>query len=164
MVVKKCVRCCGRSFVKARRVLRRVVGDADFEATVPAVKCASCGETYVDAQHGVLFERARALAESGVVHGEALKAMRRFLGLRAKDLAPLLGVAEGTLSRWETGERPADRAATALVGQLVLDACSGVTSTMERLRRASSHRGARTRKLDLAAEARHASRRAKGAA
>ncbi len=39
--------------------------------------------------------------------------------LRATDLADLLGVAAETLSRWERGERPVDRAALTVIGALV---------------------------------------------
>jgi transcriptional regulator with XRE-family HTH domain len=77
--------------------------------------------------------------------------MRKALGLRAADLAGLLGVAAETVSRWETGQRDVDRGALALVGGLVVDRLEGSTATLDRLRAlAKPPRTAKTKALELA--------------
>jgi transcriptional regulator with XRE-family HTH domain len=65
---------------------------------------------------------------------ETFKFMRKALGLRAVDIAELLDVAAETLSRWETGQRPVDRASWIAVSAMVLDKLEGRTTTLDRLK------------------------------
>jgi transcriptional regulator with XRE-family HTH domain len=56
------------------------------------------------------------------------------LGLSGASLAELLDVAPETVSRWESGKRPVDRAAVAVLGSLVVDSLNQRTETIDRLR------------------------------
>lgn len=60
---------------------------------------------------------ARALVAAGAADGDTLKWLRKTAGLRAADLADLLGVTAKTVSRWETGETPIDRATLLTLGR-----------------------------------------------
>lgn len=73
----------------------------------------------------------RAPVEAG---GETFKYARKAVGLRAEDLASLLGVARETISRWETGKHPIDSAALAVLALIVKDAVQGSTATLDALR------------------------------
>ncbi len=136
----KCTQ-CGGSLVKATTKERREVAGQTFTAEIPAQECKACGETLVEASALEAYELAiaRTLATEGADSGEAFKFMRKALGLRAADLAQLLGVAAETLSRWECDQRPVDRGALVVLGSLVLDRCEGRTTTIDRLHALGSH-------------------------
>jgi DNA-binding transcriptional regulator YiaG len=76
---------------------------------------------------------ACALADAGVHTGEALRCMRKALGLRGCDLARLLDVTPETISHWETGKARPNRAAFAALGAMIADAMAGRTTTRDRL-------------------------------
>ena len=70
-------------------------------AGIPGVKCGACGEAFFQ---GADLERADLLAaaevaDRGLREGAAVRFMRKALGLRGEDLAGLLDVTEGTVSR-----------------------------------------------------------------
>lgn len=70
--------------------------------SLKAPKCAACGQVFPDA------EANRAISEAFRAHAKLLTPQqirdnRESLGLTQKRLAGILGVAEATLSRWETG-------------------------------------------------------------
>jgi transcriptional regulator with XRE-family HTH domain len=75
---------------------------------------------------------ARELANLGVRTGEAVRHMRKTLGLRAADLAQLLDLTPETISHWETGKAPISRAAFVAVGAMIQDAIDGRTTTRDR--------------------------------
>jgi DNA-binding transcriptional regulator YiaG len=77
---------------------------------------------------------AAKLAEAGVTQPEALKFMRKVTGLQGKEFAELLLVRPETVSRWEQGKRPIDRATYAIIRQLVHERAGGVTTTADYLR------------------------------
>ncbi len=60
--------------------------------------------------------------------------MRKAAGLRALDLARLIGVDVATISRWETDKIAIDRATLATLGSLVRDRIAGTAATLEHLR------------------------------
>ncbi len=60
--------------------------------------------------------------------------MRKVLGFRAEDLAGLLDVTEGTVSRWENDHARVDRAAWATLAAMVSERLAGQSSTLDRLR------------------------------
>jgi putative zinc finger/helix-turn-helix YgiT family protein len=98
-------------------------------------RCAGCGGVSVDAASLARVHLAigRDLADLGVHTGDALRFMRRALGLRACDLARLLGVTPETISHWETGKAPASRGAFVAVAAMVEEALDGRTTTRDRL-------------------------------
>lgn len=126
----------GGELEKKTTTERRKVAGQTFTAELPAEGCKACSETYVDASALEAYELAiaRALATSGANSGEAFRFQRKALGLRASDLAELLGVAAETMSRWETGQREVNRGALVTLGSLVLDRCEGRATTLDRLR------------------------------
>ena len=62
------------------------------------------------------------------------KHLRKTLGLKATNLADLLGVTSETISRWENGHNEPDRAVWATLEQLVDDHYGNRTTTLDRLR------------------------------
>jgi DNA-binding transcriptional regulator YiaG len=106
-----------------------------FAAKVSVTSCSSCDDSRVPLEELERFELAVAaeLAKAGARSGEAMRFMRKAIGLRASDLASLLDVAPETLSRWETGEREAPRVYFAALGGMVLDRVAGSTATADRL-------------------------------
>jgi DNA-binding transcriptional regulator YiaG len=114
----------------------------------------SCGEARISDAALERFELAVAteLARTGAHSGAAIRYMRKAIGVRAEDLADLLGVRKWTVSRWETGENEAPRAAVATLGTMVFDHLAGSTMTADRLR--ALRRGPKLAKvvhLDLSA-------------
>jgi putative zinc finger/helix-turn-helix YgiT family protein len=107
------------------------------EATVaaPVARCAACGEGHLE---GEVLARAHlaigcGLADGGVGSGDALRHLRKALGLRAADLARLLGVTPETISHWETGKLAPSRAAFVAVAAMADEAAAGRTATHDRL-------------------------------
>lgn len=101
----------------------------------PARRCSGCGELRVD---GEVLARAHlsvgcALADRGIHGGDVLRHLRRALGLRAADLARLLGITPETVSHWETGKAPPARAAFATLAAMAEEALAGRTTTRDRL-------------------------------
>ena len=132
----KCVKCEGKRFERRAEAHAVEVAGRKFTGSVPADVCVACGESYVDAVElaRVELEAARALADAGIVSGETFRYMRHALGFTARDLAPELGVAFETISRWENEERPLDRLAWATLAAMVRDELDGHGRTREQLR------------------------------
>lgn len=107
-----------------------------FFATVEALRCRACGEVSVEAPALEQFERrvAEYLGRNGVCTGEAFKFMRKSIGVRAADLAVLIGVSAETISRWETSKSPVDWAAFVTLSALVEDRLAGRDGTLVRLK------------------------------
>lgn len=132
----KCPTCGRAKLTDGTRVLSRSFGGRVYTATVPAQVCRHCGESLVSHQAMGRFEAAvtRALVTDGARDGASLKWLRKSAGLRAEDLASLLGVSAKTVSRWETGETPIDRATLHTLGELAIDGGEGRTTTADALR------------------------------
>jgi DNA-binding transcriptional regulator YiaG len=115
---------------------RRHVAGHVFTADLPARVCAGCGTSYFDDPVVGQFDAlvAAKLGEAGVTEPEALKFMRKVTGLQGKEFAELLAVRPETVSRWEQGKRPIDRATYAIIRQLVYESVRGVTTTTDYLR------------------------------
>ncbi len=128
---------CGDELTDAVETLSVALPRCGVVATAQARarRCAGCGGVWVDAG-GAARARlaiARALADHGVQTGEALRHLRKALGLRAADLARLLGVTPETVSHWETGKLAPARAAFVAVAAMADDAARGRTTTRDRL-------------------------------
>ena len=116
-VKRKCSRCGNRGLhVKKHPAIRTVAGHS-FKASVPALVCDSCGAVYFNGPALGDFDLAVAnrLARAGVSDGEAIKFMRKAVGLPAVTLADLLDTSPETVSRWERGVSHIDRAAFAIL-------------------------------------------------
>lgn len=107
---------------KKKMVLRRKIAGRTYSIEVP-VRVADDGEQVVDGEVAVAADLAiaAAIASDGPVAGETFSWMRRAVGLQAKVLAELLDVRPESVSRWERGERPMDRAAWLLLADLILE-------------------------------------------
>ncbi|WP_242343404.1 type II TA system antitoxin MqsA family protein [Anaeromyxobacter terrae] len=108
--------------------------------SVPVRRCAACDDVQLDASLRERFRLATCceLADAGVDTGEALRHMRKALGLRAAELARLLDLTPETISHWETGRAAPNRAAFIAVCAMVQDALDGRTTTRDRLARLAS--------------------------
>lgn len=74
-----------------------------------AVYVCQCGEEVVELPavqqlHVLIVERV--LTKAGSIQGDEFRFMRKFIGLKAVDIAKLLEVEPGTVSRWETEKIP----------------------------------------------------------
>lgn len=135
-MLKRCANCgADRIALQTIRRKRHVAGHL-FVADLPARVCGACGTSYVDDPVVGQFDALVAvkLAEAGVTEPEALRFMRKVTGLQGKEFAELLAVRPETVSRWEQGKRPIDRATYAIMRQLVHDHAGGVTATRDYLR------------------------------
>jgi putative zinc finger/helix-turn-helix YgiT family protein len=146
-MLKRCPN-CGAAAVEPQTIRRkRHVAGYEFTADLPARVCAGCGTSYFDDRVVGQFDAAVAarLAEAGVTDPTALKFMRKVTGLQGKEFAELLAVRPETVSRWEQGKRPIDRATYAIIRQLVCERAGGVTTTTDYLR--SLHKPKRLPKI-----------------
>ena len=148
----KCNNCGSERWKRGTTPEALTIDGRTFKADLTADLCETCGESLVSIDEMGRFEVAIAaeLARAGARSGEAIKFMRKAIGLRAVDLADLLDVAPETLSRWETGERAAPRAHVVTLGALVLDHAAGSTSTVDRLRALRGERSAEPSEVRLA--------------
>jgi putative zinc finger/helix-turn-helix YgiT family protein len=142
--MRRCHSCGSESLRQSTEVVRARLRSSGIRAsaTVPVRQCATCGETYLEGSVLQAFEVAvaRELANKGVRTGEAFRFMRTVLGLRAADLAKLLGVTPETISHWETGKVAVNRATFVAVGALVEDAAEGRSTTHSRFARLAADR------------------------
>lgn len=119
-------------------------------ARVPGRRCGGCGRVLVEETvlaHAHLAVGC-ALADHGIQTGDVLRQMRKALGLRAVELARLLGVTPETVSHWETGRATPARGAFAAVAAMAEEAIDGRSSTRDRLAAFADERP-RPRVLDV---------------
>lgn len=135
--MRGCASCGNHEFRKINETLSAgfPVSGVTASVAVAGNQCTKCRETHVPPSVVQEFELAVAceLADRGVRTGEAVRHMRKVLGLRAADLARLLDLTPETISHWETGKAPIGRAAFVVLGALVQDALEGRSSTRDRL-------------------------------
>lgn len=135
--MRGCARCGNREFRKITETLSAGFPVSGVTATVAVAgtQCTKCRHTHVPPSIVQEFELAVAceLADGGVRTGEAVRHMRKVLGLRAADLARLLDLTPETISHWETGKARIGRAAFVVLGAMVQDALEGTSSTRDRL-------------------------------
>jgi YgiT-type zinc finger domain-containing protein len=134
--MNRCVKCRSNKLREGLQELTLAVGPRVFEGKVRGWSCKQCGEIYYDGPSIGRFERdvAMWLTRYGFSDGAELRLVRKVAGLRATDLAELLGVSSETVSHWETGKHPSDVATREVIAELVLDALGGRTGTRDRLR------------------------------
>lgn len=132
-----CARCGNREVRKVTETLSAgfPVSGVVASVAVAGTQCTKCRRTHVPPALVREFELAVALelAERGVRTGEAVRHMRKVLGLRAADLARLLDLTPETISHWERGKARVGRAAFVVLGAMVQDALEGTSSTRDRL-------------------------------
>jgi DNA-binding transcriptional regulator YiaG len=111
------------------------VGEHAFSGQLPGSVCGACGAMSYSLEGLVAFERAAAaaLVEAGEAGPAAFTFLRRWLDLRAPELAPLLGIEATEISRWERGEAPVPRMAAALLLGLARDELAGRAELMKTL-------------------------------
>ncbi|HJW74668.1 MAG: hypothetical protein A2138_18745 [Deltaproteobacteria bacterium RBG_16_71_12] len=107
---------------KKKTTIHRKIAGRSYAVEVP-VHAAADGEQVVKGKDLAAADLsiAAAIAGDGPVLGETFSWMRRAIGLQAKHLAELLDVRPESVSRWERGQRPMDRAAWLLLAKLLLD-------------------------------------------
>jgi putative zinc finger/helix-turn-helix YgiT family protein len=128
---------CGAKNTRSGDVsLVREVGKHTFTTTVTGTICDACGESLTDLRDGERFDLAIAelLAEAAPT-GDAFRFLRKVAGLRARDVAEMLGITNDTVSRWENGKHAVDRAAFFILGQIVREKRDGLTTMLDLLSR-----------------------------
>jgi len=109
---------------------------------VPGLRCAGCHDVYtsaIDLSRAELLV-ATELADRGIRSAGAFEHMRKALSLRREDLVRLFDLSAETLSQWESGLAPVDRATWAAVAAMVSDRMAGTDTTLDRLRTSLSPR------------------------
>lgn len=97
-----------------------------FQYCVPGHVCSKgCDESSISSYTLGRIELAEAswLANSGRMTGRVFRWMRKVLGIPAVELAGLLGVTEGTISRWENDKNPIPVGDFVTLGTIVDDRC-----------------------------------------
>jgi DNA-binding transcriptional regulator YiaG len=142
-----CLTCSGKTFRPAMTQRRMTVGGVLFTGETAGLQCVACGEVTVAAADAQAFNDrvTRELVERGPASGEGLAVLRRAAGLQAQELAKLLDVSPVSVSRWENGKSPIDRATWVIVGALTLEQIEGGTTTRGRLRALAKKRRLRVR-------------------
>jgi putative zinc finger/helix-turn-helix YgiT family protein len=132
----KCPTCGGQRWKQGAAPHVEEVDGRRFEAELAARICRKCGEAIVaiDELDRFAVAVAVALAQAGAGSGEAIRTMRKAIGLSATALAELLDVSLETVSRWEHGARVAPLSAVATLGSMVIEHAEGSTATADRLR------------------------------
>lgn len=120
---------------------RRVsVGGVLFVADLPIASSGSGEhEGWLDEtleQHDLAI--ASWLVANGARTGDALRWLRKTIGMKALELAEVLGITPETVSRWENGKLEVDALAWVLLGAIVHDRETGETRTIDALRAARS--------------------------
>jgi transcriptional regulator with XRE-family HTH domain len=102
------------------RTVEGEIGERTFEGTVTGVRCESCGSYVYDGPDLGRFERlvALRLLTLGISTGAEARFLRKKAGLKAVDLAALLGVTPETVSHWENGKSQPSPSELAMILQL----------------------------------------------
>ena len=130
----QCVSCGKRAMAPGQVTLTREVGEHLFSATVQGQICGACGETLTDLADGERFDLAVAeILSEATPTGDSFRFLRKVVGLRARDLARMLGIAGDTISRWENGKHAIDRAAFFVLGQIAREQRRCATSMRDLL-------------------------------
>jgi putative zinc finger/helix-turn-helix YgiT family protein len=147
--MERCTNCGKVSLEAGEQAITLDVGDRSFEGHVGGWRCGECGERSYDGSELEAFEQLAAawLAEHGVRTPEELKFMRKAVGIRAADLAALLGVTPETVSHWETGKHAADLAVRSEIAAIVLETLRRPTTARQRLQAHGKPDGARKVRL-----------------
>jgi len=103
----KCGRCRKREVFPAEgEYTTEVVHDGrTYTVTLPALRtprCRACGEVVLDTEANRQISQAFR-RQANLLTPEEIRQSRKALSLTQEQLAALLGVAEASLSRWETG-------------------------------------------------------------
>lgn len=119
--MKRCANCGSPDLPRKDVLLTRTIAGHVFRARVPEYGCGNCGERLTTSEDLGAFDDAVALAvaDAGLTTPDAVRFLRKALGMTGQELADLLGVRKETVSRWENGKREIDRATFALLRQLV---------------------------------------------
>jgi putative zinc finger/helix-turn-helix YgiT family protein len=138
--MSSCPNCGAEKLKRTVAEVPRTIAGHRFTADLPAIRCSKCEERYFESKDLAAFDRAVAakLLEAGIATPDALKFLRNMTGLQGQEFAELLGVRRETVSRWEQGKRPIDRATYAVIRQLVVDHLHEKSETADYLR--SLHR------------------------
>lgn len=136
MKTKRCGGCKTGKLGQVRALDSVKVGGHTFSARVAALQCGHCGEVYFDGPGLERFELRVAveLARAGEGTEEAMRFMRKAVGLRAAEFAHLVDVTPETVSRWENGRQSMDHRALAVLASVVIDRFEGRTTMLDTLR------------------------------
>jgi putative zinc finger/helix-turn-helix YgiT family protein len=144
-MMKKCAKCGSKRVKKAQLADTITVGGVRFSGKVSGWRCSSCREAYFDGPALGQFEReiAHWIATEGQARvGATFRFMRKAIGMKAADLAALLGVTPETISRYETGKAEIPPTVALALGELVRDQ-SGTEARLRALRTRPSRRTVR---------------------
>ncbi len=122
--------------------LRHIVCGVEFTVTnVPGVDGDEKFITIVTMKNMLRVEQTISLqlALHGIVTGESFRYMRKTVGMRAADLANLLNVRAETVSDWETGKSPVNRAAWGWLASLVAEKAKECSLALKPMISAANH-------------------------
>lgn len=140
--VSRCVNCGGTDLPEVDHVLPMTIAGQEFELADFMQVCANCNEAYLAPGRVEKFEKRAALelARAGVRSAEAVRFMRKGLGMRAQDFAELIGQTAENVSRVENGKVPPDLRTVSILGSLLEDRENGTSATFDRLRALTGQR------------------------
>jgi len=119
---------------KNHKTLDVTIGGIRFVATLPTAKTDTSA---VEMRHMRAWERwiVETICERGSPSAEGFRFLRQRSGLKAAEVAALLGVREETISRWENGKSEVSAATWDIAIAMANDRVHGRTDTIDRLRR-----------------------------
>jgi len=134
--MERCTNCESTELREGTDEERLEVGGVAFVAQLPALVCLKCGHAFVLAADMERFDLEVAcwLTSHGHRSAETLRFARKALGMRAAELAVLVGRSAETIADWESGRGDADVCVVALLGALLVDRLPARDSTLDRLR------------------------------
>ena len=134
--VSRCVRCGGTDLPEIEHTLAVTIAGQKFEFADIMQVCANCKEAYLAPGALGRFEKRAALelARAGARTAEAVRFMRKALGLRGEEFAELIGQTAENISRVENGKVAPDRRTVTILGSLLEDQENGSTATLDKLR------------------------------
>lgn len=120
-MMEKCTNCgerVKRGMVNKTMTLEGVTVSAD----IPSWTCPKCSEVYYAGATAANFELVAAamFGSLGIATGPVFRYMRKALGMRAADLAGMLGTTPETISRWENNKHEVDRPTMVLLTSLAM--------------------------------------------
>lgn len=129
-----CHRCGAQDWKPTTFTDSVTVAGQEYRFTEQAFACQECGEVLIPGEEVDRTDRELiGFIARGPAGGDALRRLRKYLGLKAKDVAALLDVSPVTISRWENGHHPVDEAPFRLLALAALENLEGRRDTLELL-------------------------------
>jgi DNA-binding transcriptional regulator YiaG len=131
---KQCLNCGHAALTQGQSTVTCRLAGVTYQTRLPALVCPACDEARLTEEVVEAYERALAdQVARGPAGGDALRFLRKWLGLTAAQLGALLSTTPESVSRWENQVHAIPQPVFWIIAQAVQDALAGHHQTLDSL-------------------------------